>query len=94
MMADILILYNGCAFSDDGETMILFNPQFVLEAFKVVDSEKPLCICTSNKGPMFIRGNEYEFLILPVYNANAVANATNRIPKLMNTSCCFAKNAK
>lgn len=71
------------------ETMFSFNPQFVLEAFKVVDSENPLCICTSNKGPAFIRGNEYEFLILPVYNPDTIANAMNRIPKLLNASCCF-----
>lgn len=43
-----------------------FNPQFLADAFSVVDSDNPVCIGTNPKAPMLIYGNEYSFLVLPV----------------------------
>lgn len=43
-----------------------FNPQFLTDAFNIIDSDKPLCYGTTNKSPLLINGNEYRFLILPV----------------------------
>lgn len=43
-----------------------FNPQYLAEAFNIVDSDEPVCIGTNPKAPMVIKGNEYSFLILPV----------------------------
>ena len=45
---------------------IAFNPQFLADAFSIVDSDKPVCIGTNAKSPMLITGNEYSFLVLPV----------------------------
>lgn len=43
-----------------------FNPQFLTDAFNIVDSDKPLCFGTKNKAPLLINGNEYKILVLPV----------------------------
>ena len=45
---------------------IAFNPQFLADAFSIVDSDSPVCIGTNAKSPMLITGNEYSFLVLPV----------------------------
>ena len=45
---------------------IAFNPQFLADAFSIVDSDNPVCIGTNAKAPMLITGNEYSFLVLPV----------------------------
>lgn len=45
---------------------IAFNPQYLADAFSIVDSENPVCIGMHPKAPMLIMGNEYSFLILPV----------------------------
>ena len=50
-----------------GEKLYIgFNPQFLADAFSIVDSENPVCIGTNAKSPMIIMGNEYSFLVLPV----------------------------
>lgn len=43
-----------------------FNPHFLADAFSIIDTDKPLCRGKNNKSPMFIDGNEYSFLVLPV----------------------------
>lgn len=43
-----------------------FNPHFLADAFSIIDTDKPLCRGRNNKSPMFIDGNEYSFLVLPV----------------------------
>lgn len=43
-----------------------FNPQFLADAFSIVDSDKPLCFGTNNKAPLLINGDEYKILVLPV----------------------------
>lgn len=45
---------------------IAFNPQFLSDAFSIVDSDNPVCIGNNAKAPMLITGNEYSFLVLPV----------------------------
>lgn len=50
----------------DEKLYIGFNPQFLVDAFSIVDSENPVCIGTNAKAPMIITGNEYSFLVLPV----------------------------
>ena len=57
------------------------NPQFLADAFNIVDSDKPLCFGTSNKAPLLINGNEYKILILPVNigNEDCSAEFTKRI---------------
>ena len=45
---------------------IAFNPQFLADAFSIVDSDNPVCIRNNAKSPMLITGNEYSFLVLPV----------------------------
>lgn len=46
--------------------MIGFDPRFLVDTFLFVDSDNPLCTVSNEKSPMFIKGNEYKFLILPV----------------------------
>lgn len=43
-----------------------FNPHFLTDAFNIIDTDKPVCRGRNNKSPMFIDGNEYSFLVLPV----------------------------
>ena len=45
---------------------IAFNPQFLADAFSIVDSDNPVCIGNNAKAPMLITGNEYSFLVLPI----------------------------
>ena len=47
-----------------------FNPQFLTDAFNIVDSDKPLCFGASNKAPLLINGDEYKILVLPVNIGN------------------------
>ena len=58
-----------------------FDPQFLTDAFNIVDSDKPICFGTNNKAPLFINGNEYKILILPVNigNGDCSAEFTKRI---------------
>lgn len=50
----------------DEKLYIGFNPQFLVDAFSIVDSDNPVCIGVNDKSPMIIAGNEYKFLVLPV----------------------------
>ena len=43
-----------------------FDPQFLTDAFNIVDSDNPLCFGTGNKAPLLINGDEYKILVLPV----------------------------
>lgn len=43
-----------------------FNPHFLADAFSIIDTDKPLCRGKNNKSPMFIDGNEYSFVVLPI----------------------------
>ena len=43
-----------------------FNPQYLADAFRIVDSNKPTCVVTNAKSPMMIYGEEYSFLVLPI----------------------------
>ena len=47
-----------------------FDPQFLTDAFNIVDSDKPLCFGTGSKAPLLINGNEYKILVLPVIIVN------------------------
>ena len=47
-----------------------FDPQFLTDAFNIVDSDKPLCFGTGSKAPLLINGNEYKILVLPVNIVN------------------------
>lgn len=58
-----------------------FDPQFLTDAFNIVDSDKPLCFGTGNKAPLLINGDEYKILVLPVNigNEDYSAEFTKRI---------------
>lgn len=58
-----------------------FNPQFLTDAFNIVDSDKPLCFGTGSKAPLLINGDEYKILVLPVNikNDEYSAEFTKRI---------------
>ena len=52
----------------DGELYVGFNPQYLLDIFNIVDTDNPLCRGrNSNKYPLFVDGNEYSFMVLPVH---------------------------
>lgn len=50
----------------DNDLYIAFNPYFIADAFSIIDCDNPVCRGKDNKSPMFIDGNEYNFIILPV----------------------------
>lgn len=54
----------------DNDLYIAFNPYFIADAFSIIDCDNPICRGKNNKSPMFIDGNEYSFLILPVNIGN------------------------
>lgn len=58
-----------------------FNPQFLTDAFNIVDSDKPLCFGAGSKAPLLINGDEYKILVLPVSieNDEYSAEFTKRI---------------
>lgn len=68
-----------------------FNPQFLTDAFSIVDSDKPLCFGTGNKAPLLINGDEYKILILPVNigNEDYSAEFTKRIRGEGHKPPCF-----
>lgn len=43
-----------------------FNPSFLADVFKIVDSENPVCEGTNPKAPLLVKGNEYTFIVLPI----------------------------
>ena len=43
-----------------------FDPHFLLDAFSIVDTDEPICRGCGTNGPLYIDGNEYSFLVLPV----------------------------
>ena len=47
------------------------NPQFLADAFGIVDSDKPLCMGKNEKCPIIIYGKEYSFMVLPVFITTA-----------------------
>ena len=60
-----------------------FDPQFLADAFNIVDSDKPLCFGASSKTPLLINGDEYKILVLPVLinigNEDYITEFTKRI---------------
>lgn len=68
----------------DNGLFIGFNPYFLTDAFSIVDTDKPVCRGRNNKSPMFIDGNEYSFLVLPINITNndvAIENMREHIAK-------------
>ncbi len=45
---------------------IAFNPDYLIEAFKVVDKDEPVCRGVDEKDVLYIDGEEYHFVICPV----------------------------
>lgn len=58
-----------------------FNPHFILDAFNTVDSDEPLCEGLGRKTPLFIYGEEYSFMMLPVHINDRVPCMENFINK-------------
>lgn len=54
----------------DNDLYIAFNPYYIVDAFSIIDCDNPVCRGKDNKSPMFIDGNEYNFIILPVNIGN------------------------
>lgn len=50
----------------NNELFIGFNPHFLADAFSIIDTDNPICRGKNNKSPMYIEGNEYQFMILPI----------------------------
>lgn len=61
------------------EFYIGFNPSYLVDVFSIVDTDYPVCEGKSNKSPLFVYGNEYSFLILPVNIGNEVEDMKQSI---------------
>lgn len=61
------------------EFYIGFNPSYLVDVFNIVDTDYPVCEGKSNKSPLFVYGNEYSFLILPVNIGNEVEDMKQSI---------------
>ena len=48
------------------DLFIGFNSHYLVDVLSIVDSDKPVFRGSKRNAPMFIDGNEYSFLILPV----------------------------
>lgn len=51
-----------------------FNPHYLADVFSMIDIDKPVCRGKNNKSPLFIDGEEYSFLVLPVNIGDEVEN--------------------
>lgn len=51
----------------DERLYIAFNHYFLVDVLSVIDEENPVFMMSNAKAPMFIKGNEYSFILLPVY---------------------------
>lgn len=60
-----------------------FNPHYLLDVFSIVDTDEPVCRGCGAYGPLYIDGNEYSFLVLPVKiaDSNDVAGMINQIKR-------------
>lgn len=56
----------------DGNLYIGFDPNYLMNVFSIIDTDSPLCEGKNNKSPLFIYGNEYSFLVLPVNINNEI----------------------
>lgn len=52
----------------DKELYIGFNHSFIVDVLNVIDSDNPVFMVNNAKTPMFIKGNEYSFILLPIRN--------------------------
>ena len=43
-----------------------FNPHYLVDILSVIDSDNPVFRGSKRSAPMFIDGDEYNFLVLPV----------------------------
>lgn len=50
----------------DEDLFIGFNSHYLVDALSVIDSENPVFRGSKRNAPMYIDGNEYNFLILPI----------------------------
>lgn len=73
-------------FDMNDDFYIGFNPHFLADAFDIVDSESPECRMTGNKSPLFIKGNEYSFVILPVVIDKIIKGIRESISEHINRS--------
>ena len=70
-----------------GEKLYIgFNPQFLVDAFSIVDSDTPVCAGINAKSPMIITGNEYSFLVLPVNITKDDCNYNEKFTEHINRS--------
>ncbi len=68
----------------DYQLYIAFNPLYIADAFNIVDSDNPVCRGTNCKSPMYIDGNEYSFLILPIFIMDDINTIKENISKQIN----------
>lgn len=57
-------------FTMNEDLFIGFNSQYLVDALSIVDTDKPMFRGEHNKAPMYIDGNEYNFMILPIYTGH------------------------
>jgi len=43
-----------------------YNPEYIMKVMKIIDTDKPVFRIKSSLHPLFIDGNEYKFLVLPI----------------------------
>ena len=63
MEENIKVIYNG------SKLKIGFNPSYILDVLKVIDSEKVIIKFNNNMSPAIIKAeddNSYKYMILPV----------------------------
>ena len=50
----------------DEDLFVGFNSHYLVDVLSVIDSENPVFRGSKRNAPMYIDGNEYNFLILPI----------------------------
>lgn len=59
---------------------IKFSPSYFVDVMRIIDVDEPICYGGGSKQPLIIKGNEYKYLICPVFNSELTANEiVNRI---------------
>lgn len=70
-----------CSMEMKDDFFIGVNPQYLIDALNVVDADYPVCRMSESNAPIYIDGDEYSFLILPI-NLKGSNNEANMKKKI------------
>ena len=65
---------------------IAFDPNYLRDAFDLVDSDYPICELNERYNAMLVRGCEYTLLVLPIRLTDEDSSTVARLNKYMHAA--------